>query len=152
MTDTSICEYPLNTGDDGFSIDGVMCGQPATWISCIPFSNTPTCDAHKCRCRKPIDIQSNRNNTEPEKSQQLVDAFSKKYPALGESIAIILHFAREQTIEECAKICDTKEAEECNLINYHGSVALDAQGIEHRTASNCAGSLARQIRALKNSK
>src|SRR6478752_888668 len=40
--------------DDGTITTGPDCGEPATYRSCIPYMNTPTCAQHKCRCAKPI--------------------------------------------------------------------------------------------------
>ena len=40
--------------EDGAITYGPECGKPAEFISCVPFTRTPTCAEHKCRCAKAI--------------------------------------------------------------------------------------------------
>jgi hypothetical protein len=57
MPDTEVmCRYAV--WDDDFETGkvtvGPECGKPARWVSCMPLTDTPTCDEHKCRCAKPL--------------------------------------------------------------------------------------------------
>jgi hypothetical protein len=50
------CQWYDDTYDDATS-PGPMpetCDADAKWISCVPNTITLTCDAHKCRCARPI--------------------------------------------------------------------------------------------------
>ena len=50
------CQWYDDTYDDATS-PGPMpetCDADAKWISCVPNIITLTCDAHKCRCARPI--------------------------------------------------------------------------------------------------
>ena len=53
LSDTSKCRWFDEGSWWNGNIDGAECGAPATCISCVPLIDTPTCDAHKCRCAKP---------------------------------------------------------------------------------------------------
>lgn len=48
-----VCKY--RSGGFGDGPQGPKCDATAHWISCQPVIGTPTCDAHRCRCAKPID-------------------------------------------------------------------------------------------------
>lgn len=37
---------------------GAMCGEPAKWLRCEPIYDTPVCEKHRCRCRKPLNAET----------------------------------------------------------------------------------------------
>jgi hypothetical protein len=52
-----LCMYPDKFDDEGFEAeDAKRCGKPARWRSCHPWTNTPTCDEHKCRCARLLPV------------------------------------------------------------------------------------------------
>jgi hypothetical protein len=40
--------------EDDMDAAGPECGKPATHLSCVPYLQAPSCEAHKCRCAKPV--------------------------------------------------------------------------------------------------
>jgi len=54
--DQLICGWRAHSSSDEDEPvpSGPKCGAPATYISCMPFIDTPTCEKHKCRCAKRI--------------------------------------------------------------------------------------------------
>ena len=45
--------WPEDT--EGNMVPGpVPCNEEAVWTSCVPFAGAKTCEAHKCRCAKPL--------------------------------------------------------------------------------------------------
>lgn len=48
------CEHREWLEGDEVMASGPKCGAPAKWYACTEYINQPVCDAHKCRCRKPI--------------------------------------------------------------------------------------------------
>ncbi len=48
------CKHREWLDTDEHDASGEHCGAPASWLSCVPFVDAPSCDEHRCRCRKPI--------------------------------------------------------------------------------------------------
>lgn len=47
------CRHQDYIDDEGYAL-GAHCGEPAEWLSCVPYIDTATCEMHKCRCARPI--------------------------------------------------------------------------------------------------
>lgn len=41
------------------------CEQEATHLSCMPYTDTPTCGGHACRCAKPLRCTPPADDTKP---------------------------------------------------------------------------------------
>lgn len=57
MSDLKCVWYPQD--ENGF-VAGPDCGAPATHISCLPHSNSPTCELHKCKCATVIGAKTSK--------------------------------------------------------------------------------------------
>lgn len=44
----------VGDSDSNYVATGPICGKPASFLSCMPYIRTPTCEEHKCRCAKPL--------------------------------------------------------------------------------------------------
>ncbi len=65
MTKPQRCQYQVLADTDAlsgeyFPGEPPNCTNEATHISCQPLIDTPTCEAHKCRCAKRIERKKGR--------------------------------------------------------------------------------------------